>query len=266
MRISFGQMMSALFGDARRVTLEQRLFNIIALVNATTNVGGAFALVSLKSSGLLIVLQLSTGALFFLFYCLSRSGAAHRRLYWPFVLLILLFLSANTLGNAGSVGGAHYYLVPALVIAVVLSDSRRRTLTAVAVFGAATLALLLLEHQRPELFTPYADSRERFYDVTGNFIFVQVFTAALVAVLSGGLNQERRRTDTCGATRSTRRAAWSRPARPAASTSRARPTSWCAMLSSLSTEDVSRRRARARSRCSSSRARVWRGQNRRNRM
>ena len=189
------QLPAKLFGDARRVTLEQRLFNIIALVNAATNIGGAFALVSLKTSGLLIALQLSTGALFFLFYWLSRSGVAHRRLYWPFVLLILLFLSANTLGNAGSAGGAHYYLVPALVIAVILSDSKRRTLAAIAFFGAATLALLLLEQSRPELFTPYADSRERFYDVTGNLLFVQVFTAALVAVLSGGLNQERRRSD-----------------------------------------------------------------------
>jgi adenylate cyclase len=194
-RSSFGQLPATLFGDARRVTLEQRLFNIIALVNAATNFGGAFALAGLKSGGALVALQLSTGALFFLFYCLSRSGVAHRRLYWPFVLLILLFLSANTLGNAGSEGGAHYYLVPALVIAVVLSGDRRTTLAAVAVFGAVTLALLLLEHRRPGLFTPYADPRERFYDVTGNFIFVQVFTAALVAVLSGGLNQERRRTD-----------------------------------------------------------------------
>lgn len=195
MREAFSQLPAKLFGDARRVTLEQRLFNIISLVNAATNFGGAFALAGLESGRLLIALQLSTGALFFLFYCLSRSGIEHRRLYWPFVLLILLFLSANMLGNAGSVGGAHYYLVPALVIAVILSGSRRRTLAAVAVFGAATLALLLLESRRPELFTPYADPRERFYDVTGNFIFVQVFTAALVAVLSGGLNQERRRSD-----------------------------------------------------------------------
>lgn len=195
MREFIGQLPATLFGDARRVTLEQRLFNIIALVNAATNIGGAFALVNLKTSGLLISLQLSTGALFFLFYCLSRSGVGHRRLYWPFVLLILLFLSANVLGNAGSQGGAHYYLVPALVIAVILSGSRRRTLAAVALFGAATLALLLLEARRPELFTPYADPRERFQDVTGNLIFVQVFTAALVAVLSGGLNQERRRSD-----------------------------------------------------------------------
>jgi adenylate cyclase len=194
-RVSFSQIPAKLFGDARRVTLEQRLFNIIALVNAATNTGGAFALASLESGRLLIALQLSTGALFFLFYCLSRSGVAHRRLYWPFVLLILLFLSANTLGNAGSAGGAHYYLVPALVIAVILSDGKRRTLAAVAVFGAATLGLLLLEQARPELFTPYADPRERFYDVTGNLLFVQVFTAALVAVLSGGLNQERRRSD-----------------------------------------------------------------------
>lgn len=195
MRESLGRLPAQLFGDARRVTLERRLFNIIALVNALANLGGAFALAGLEGGRPLIALQLSTGTLFFLFYRLSRAGVEHRRLYWPFVLLILLFLCANTLGNAGSQGGAHYYLVPALVIAVTLSDGRRRTLAAVALFGAATLALLVLEQHRPELFTPYADRRERFYDVTGNLVFAQVFTAALVAVLSGGLNRERRRSD-----------------------------------------------------------------------
>ncbi|HEV2765984.1 MAG TPA: adenylate/guanylate cyclase domain-containing protein [Pyrinomonadaceae bacterium] len=195
MRESFGRLLSAVFGDARRVTLEHRLFNIIALLNAATNLGGAVAVPRLEGQAFLVALHLSTGALFFLFYCLSRFRAEHRRLYWPFVLLILAFLSANTLGNAGSRGAAHYYFVPALVIAVVLSGDRRRTLASVVVFGAATLALLLLEQRRPGLFTDYAGPQERFYDVTGNFLFVQVFTAALVAVLSASLKQERRRTD-----------------------------------------------------------------------
>ena len=195
MRESFGQLTATLFGDARRVALEQRLFNIIAFVNAAMNFGGAVVLACMKSSVVLIVLQLLTGALFLFFYCLSSFGVAHRRLYWPFVLLVLAFLCANTLGNAGSHGAAHYYLVPALVIAVVLSGERRRTLAAVALYGSAALALLLLEENRPDLFTPYAGPRERFYDVTGNFLVAQVFTAALVSVLSGSLNRERGRSD-----------------------------------------------------------------------
>jgi len=194
-RESLGQLTAKLFGDARSVTLEQRLFRIVALLNAATNLGGAFAQGGAESRAFLAGLHLSTGALFFLFYCLSRSGVSHRRLYWPFLLLILAFLSANTLGNAGSRGGAHYYLVPALVIAVVLSGERRRTLAAVALFGSAALALLLLEERRPELFVQYAAPGERFRDVTGNLLFAQLFTAALVSVLSGSLNRERRRSD-----------------------------------------------------------------------
>jgi adenylate cyclase len=194
-RDSFTHLLSALFGDRRRSTLEQRLFTTVALLNALTNLGGALALFGLESHGFLVALHLSTAALFFLFYWLSRFRGAHARLYWPFVLLILAFLCANMLGNAGSRGGAHYYLVPALVIAVILSGSRRRTAAAVFVFGAATLALLMLEELRPALFTAYASPRERFYDVAGNFLFVQVFTGALVALLSGGLNRERGRSD-----------------------------------------------------------------------
>lgn len=191
----FDQLLSALFGHPRRVTLEHRLFNIIALLNAATNLGGAFALIRMESRAFLIALHVSTGVLFFLFYFLSRFRAAHRRLYWPFVLLMLVFLSVNTLGNAGSHGGAHYYLIPALVIAVVLSGNRRRTFASVALFCTVTLALLTLERFLPALFTSYSYHDERFYDVTSNFLFAQIFTAALVAVLSGSLNDERKRTD-----------------------------------------------------------------------
>lgn len=195
MRDFFSQLLSALFGDLRRSTLEQRLFSTVALLNALTNLGGAVALMRLESHRFLVALHLSTAALFLLFYCLSRFRHAHERLYWPFVLLIIGFLFANALGNDGSRGGAHYYLVPALVIAVILSSSGRRTAAAVALYGAAAAALFLLEESRPELFTRHANPQERFYDVAGNFLFVQVFTAGLVTLLSRSLNRERGRSD-----------------------------------------------------------------------
>ena len=191
----FNSITTRLFGNPRRFVLEHRLFNTISLLNAVANIGGAFAVLSQRNYVFLFALNLGTGLLFLVFYYLSRFRNANRYLYWPFVLLILCFLFVNALGNSGSRGGAHYYFIPALVISVILSGRTRRTVIAIILFCAATAALLVLEQLRPGWFSLYANDRERFIDISGNLLFVQVFTGILVQVLSQNLNQERRKSD-----------------------------------------------------------------------
>ena len=191
----FNSLTSTLFGDSRFVVLEHRLFNTITLLNAVANIGGAFAVLGMMNYAFLLFLNLGTGILFLLFYYLSRFRNAYQSLYWPFVLLILVFLFLSSLFNAGSLGGSHYYFIPALVIAVILSGKFRRTLLATLLFGAATFALLLIEQVKPEWITTYSAGHERFFDVSGNVIFVQIFTAILVQTLTQNLNQERRKSD-----------------------------------------------------------------------
>jgi len=186
---------AALFGDARLFALEHRLFNTISLLNAVANIGGAFAVLSLKNAAFLFFLNFGTGMLFLLFYYLSRFRNSFENLYWPFVLLILGFLFVNALGNAGSRGGAHYYFIPALVIAIILSGKTSRTIMAIALFCGAALTLLVLEQVKPEWITSYANQQERFIDIAGNLLFVQVFMGILVQVLTQNLNQERRKSD-----------------------------------------------------------------------
>jgi adenylate cyclase len=191
----FNSITATLFGDPRRFPLEHRLFNTISLLNAVANIGGAFVVLSQSNYAFLFCLNLGTGVLFLVFYYLSRFRNANRYLYWPFVLLILGFLFVNALGNSGSRGGAHYYFIPALVISVILSGRTSRTIIAIALFCGATAALLLLEQIRPGWISMYASDRERFIDISGNLLFVQVFTGILVQVLSQNLNQERRKSD-----------------------------------------------------------------------
>jgi adenylate cyclase len=191
----FNSITATLFGDPRRFALEHRLFNTISLLNAVANIGGAFAVLSQRNYAFLFALNLGTGVLFLVFYYLSRFRNTNRYLYWPFVLLILGFLLVNALGNSGSRGGAHYYFIPALVISVILSGRTSRTIIAIALFCGATAALLLLEQMRPGWISMYASDRERFIDISGNLLFVQVFTGILVQVLSQNLNQERRKSD-----------------------------------------------------------------------
>lgn len=187
---------SAISGDHRRYSLEHRLFNTIALLNAVTNVGGAFAIIGNNDPAFLLVLQIGTGVLFLFFYYLSRFRNLYHSLYWPFVLLILGFLFINSLRNAGSTGGAHYYFIPALVIAIVLSRKVLTTVLAILLFGVATVAFLLLEQAHPEWIIPYPNPKERLFDILTSLVFVQVFTGVVVMVLTRNLNQERKKSDT----------------------------------------------------------------------
>ncbi|HKZ81553.1 MAG TPA: adenylate/guanylate cyclase domain-containing protein [Pyrinomonadaceae bacterium] len=186
---------SLLFGDPRRFALEHRLFNTITLLSAVANIGGSFLLMSQQDYLFLLFLNLGTGILFLLFYFLSRFRHGYSYLYWPFVLLIVGFLFVNALHNAGSRGGAHYYLISALVAAIILSGKVWRTMLAIVVFTGAAIALLIIEQRFPEWITQYTNDRDRFLDVAANLMFAQLFTGVLVQVLAQNLNQERRKSD-----------------------------------------------------------------------
>jgi adenylate cyclase len=186
---------AALFGDPKRFALEHRLFNTITLLSAVANIGGSVAVLTQRNYMFLLILNLGTGILFLAFYLLSRLRGSYEYLYWPFILLIVSFLFINSLQNGGSHGGAHYYLIAALIAAIILSGKTRRTLLAIILFGGAALALLVVEQKYPQWIVGYANERERFLDVAGNLLFVQIFAAVLVQALTQNLNQERRKSD-----------------------------------------------------------------------
>jgi adenylate cyclase len=192
---AIARVSSSLFGDPRRSSLEHRLFNTVSLLTGATNIGGAFRFLDLQNQLFLFLIHLASGLLFLIFYYGSRFKNAYRLLYWPFVLLIVVFLFTNILENAGSLGGAHYYLIPALVTAIVLSARARATVIALALFCSMAAALLLVEQYRPQWISPHASGQERFTDVLINLVFAQIFTGALVLALSRNLNQERRKSD-----------------------------------------------------------------------
>jgi adenylate cyclase len=189
------RILAALVGDARHYTLEHRLFNTISLLNAVANLGGTFNQAQMQANAPLFWLHLGTAGAFALFYGLSRFRRLHRQLYWPFLALILGFLFYNSMFNAGSNGGAHYSFISAMIIAVMLADGAWRKVLAMAFCTFTVAAFLWLEKARPDLFMPYRDAGERFYDVFGNFLFVQLFAGALVLILAQNLNQERRKSD-----------------------------------------------------------------------
>src|SRR6185503_8400541 len=191
----FNKTLATLYGDPRYTSLEHRLFNTISMLNTVANIGGAFVVLVSRNQKYLFILHLVTGIVFLVFYYLARMRNAHRALYWPFVLVILVFLFLNSIANGGSLGGAHYYFIPALVISAILSTSFRTTMISFALFGLAALALLLIEYAHPEWITPQGSASERLFDISSNLVFVEAFTGILVMVLARNLNQERRQSD-----------------------------------------------------------------------
>ncbi len=189
----FRKIVDLLIGNARFFSLEHRLFNSITLLNAVSNILGSFNIFSNYSN--IFVLNFVTGFIFLVMYYFSRVKSVYRSLYWPFTMVILVFLFINSLWNAGSQGGAHYYLIPALIIAAILSRSTAATAAAFALFTITGGALFAIEYMHPDWVTGHMDEKSRIFDVSGQFVFVQIFTSLLVLVLKNQFNQERNKSE-----------------------------------------------------------------------
>lgn len=184
-----------IIGHPRYHSLEHRLFSTITFINGLSNLLGSFSNLGLEKGLPLFFLNFITGILFFVLYYFSRFRSIYRSLYWPLMLLIFGFLSMNVVGNAGSRGGTHYYLIPALVIGIILSRNWRTTVGVSALAVAVTIGLFLVERYMPERIVPYASDLERWEDVMGQYMFVQIFTGVLVIILAANFRDEREKSE-----------------------------------------------------------------------
>ncbi|MCB1167788.1 MAG: adenylate/guanylate cyclase domain-containing protein [Leptospiraceae bacterium] len=189
------QFLYKVIGHPRFHSLEHRLFSTITFVNAISNIVGSFSNLSLENGQFLFYLNFGTGILFLLLYFFSRFKSIYRSLYWPLMFLILGFLSVNIVRNGGSEGGTHYYLIPALVIGVILSRNWQTTVSAFLLCGVVTLALFLIERFYPDWIIHYSSAEERWWDVLGQYFFVQIFTGVLVMILAGNFHDEREKSE-----------------------------------------------------------------------
>lgn len=188
------RLLVRLIGDPRLDPLSARLFNSVSIVNGVLNLLGSFAALTLPDPVRLFLLHFISGSLFLLYYFISRFRSQHRSLFWLFNLTILVFLSFNWFWNGGSVGGAHYYFIPALVIATILLDGRRPYL----IYGISLLvvgSLFAIEYLYPEWITMYPSREDRLMDAGGNYLFVQLLTGILIFILTNSLEFERLKSD-----------------------------------------------------------------------
>ena len=192
MRAQALRLLHGLFGHPRTQSLEHRLFNAITLMNGVANVAGSLNVYSVNR--FVLILSLATAALFFIFYFLSRFRSIYRSLFWPLIGLMGVFLFTNSLQNAASLGGAHYYLIPAAVIAAMLSRSLLRTFVAELILAAIAGAMFYIEWNHKE-WVLQQTPLERILDVPGQFVFILFFCGVLTMVLKNQLDEERAKSE-----------------------------------------------------------------------
>ncbi len=183
-----------LIGDSRLNPVEQRLLNAITLLNGISSLGGTFSPAN-HEQPVLMIIHLASATGFFSIYYLSRFRKLYSLAFWPTVLLMVMFLGINFIFNAGINGGAHYYLLAAFVIAVILAKSKFRIWSTFVLFLAVTLFLIVFEMRNPDLIIPHMNMTDRYEDVMSNFLFVQILIGVIILILMRNLNIERDKSE-----------------------------------------------------------------------
>ncbi|PJZ86398.1 adenylate/guanylate cyclase domain-containing protein [Leptospira harrisiae] len=183
-----------LLGDPKKHSLEHRLFNTVSLVNGLLNLFGTFGVLYLENYLVLIALNVGSGLLMLAMYYLSRVKSIYFSLYWPFNLTILFYLSSMWFFNGGSLGGNHYYLIPALVIALILIRNHN-VFIVYSIYILLSASLYVVEFYHRDWVTSYQSDLDRYLDAGGNYLFVQILTGFLIFILSRNLNVERKKSD-----------------------------------------------------------------------
>lgn len=183
-----------LLGDPKKHSLEHRLFNSVSLVNGVLNLLGIFGLTYLENFWILAILNFVSGGFMLVMYYLSRFKSIYYVLYWPFNLNILFYLSAMWFFNGGSLGGNHYYFIPALVIALILLKDHN-ILLVYLLYAVVSAGLFAIEYFHKDWVIFYPNEMDRYLDAGGNYVFVQILTGILIFILSRNLNVERKKSD-----------------------------------------------------------------------
>ena len=199
---SINSSIRILTGAPNIFTLENRLFNSLTFLNGIANLAGSLnyaqgiaSFLERSIDSYLFLLHFLSGAFFLILYSIARIKRHYHLLFWPFILSIFLFLFVNILYNAGSQGGAHYYLITAALIAVILAPSPFSTLLCFLLACSITAFLFWIEWQHPEWIVFFEKPEERFADVPGAFIFMQILNGILVLILKKHFNEEREKSD-----------------------------------------------------------------------
>ncbi len=192
--VYFSKCLNYLIGDPKVTSLEHRIFNTISLINGSLNLFATLSVVYLGNAVIVFLANFISGTVLLGMYYLSRFKNFYQALYWPFNITILLYLSSLWFFNSGTLGGNHYYFIPALVIAIVMIQNQSLWFVYL-IYIEASFGLLVLEYFHEDWLSGQETRMDRYIDLAVNFIFVQIFTSWIILILRKNLNIERKKSD-----------------------------------------------------------------------
>jgi signal transduction histidine kinase len=183
-----------LFGDPATIELEKRLFAGVMLVALVSGVAALIQTLLLGMAVRMVVPALVCTIVSLGGFWLARTMRQWRRLKAPFLVFVLVLLSASWITEAGTGGTIAFYFFLIVSYAAIFFDGLKKVLAVAAVL-ATVAALAIVEYRYPSLLLPYANAGERFADVVLTLLLCLFLLAFFVYRVYGEYQRERSAKD-----------------------------------------------------------------------
>jgi len=163
---------SDIVGNTQRFTLRHRMANAILIISALFGVQATIANIFLGLPTVTIYGSAIFGIILFILYFLARfKNKMEISISIALLLAIFFYTPIMWIGNAGSDGGAVYYifLYGAFIISLIKG---KKAWFYIFLLTSTAITLLILEHLQLIKIYPYADAVGRISDLAISFIFV----------------------------------------------------------------------------------------------
>ncbi|WP_165778841.1 adenylate/guanylate cyclase domain-containing protein [Leptospira perolatii] len=170
------------------------MINFLCILNAILNLGGLPILVLYENAQFLILLNGGAGLFYFGCYLASRYWHKKRLIVWLIMTLGQFVLFVNVLGNAGTNGGAHYYLIMTSGLAGYLLAEVFEKILAILLAVSFGLSIILIEYFHPEWIVKHASLEEKFLDVSLNYVGIMILIGITSLIFSKSLENEREKS------------------------------------------------------------------------
>ncbi len=131
---------------------------------------------------------------FAVLWLFARRGKSFSLLIYPAAIGFIILVSIAWIFNAGSSGGANFFLLVAPLIFSVFSRGAGRIIL-IGIYALLVVLLFTLEHSNPNMIIGYASETERLTDVAASFLMATILTVTFVLVLHRGYRKAIEKSD-----------------------------------------------------------------------
>ncbi len=186
-----------LIGRANEEVIEYRILNAFTLLNGSLNIIGSYNYFQVDTmvQSNLFYLQFVSGIFFFGAYFLSRIGHFYKLSFYFFMTSIFIFLAFNIVWNGGLQGGAHYYMITAILIGTILSPGRFGIIYVFTMALGISSGIFFLQYYRTDLVINVFSGPVALMDLGANFIFTQILNGVILIIFKQQFNAERKQSE-----------------------------------------------------------------------